>query len=575
MTDNSDIESGLLLEEELSRRGRDSVFSVEGIIAVQSLLGELGVSSSLWRPGSAAIGKSVPSADGPDDGRWCDELFEEAATKWRQLPTEDRHGPHEFNTQSGAAVMAVPIRHKRQTGYVLFCHLDDALKSEKTEELERLCSRLEIDVTVLLDCGLADAVSAGRARRVVCGILQVLLERANTERLRDAELEAMSDSLSQSYEELSLLHRISNEMKLTQQPESFFTSLCDDLKRVVCAEQLVVLCSTDEHGVSSVKLLASAGDMDLNENDTRLLWDRISQEVAGPGGVLIDSNVDGPYMHDWPGSIRNLVGVPVRRGQKNLGALVAINKTDKPDFDSIDTQMLLSVANASAVYLENFQLFRDLQDLLMGSLRALTSSIDAKDPYTCGHSERVAMISRFLAERMDLHPSQVNTIHLTGLLHDIGKIGVREQVLCKPGRLSADEFEQIKRHPQIGAKILSGIKQMAEVSEGVLTHHERFDGLGYPNGRRGKSIPLAGRIVMLADSFDAMMSDRTYRVKLPLYTALSEIRRYAGTQFDPDLADIFLHSDIATQLLDHINNGPDDAQPTVPADWLSPITSAP
>jgi HD-GYP domain-containing protein (c-di-GMP phosphodiesterase class II) len=181
---------------------------------------------------------------------------------------------------------------------------------------------------------------------------------------------------------------------------------------------------------------------------------------------------------------------------------------------------------------------------MLGVLRALTSSIDAKDPYTCGHSERVAVISRWLAGEMSFNADQVNNIYLGGLLHDVGKIGVSESVLCKPGVLVKEEFEQICRHPQIGANILGGIKQMFEVTPAVLTHHEQFDGSGYPQGLKGKKIPLAGRIVMLADSFDAMTSDRTYRRALPLATALAEIRRFSGTQFDPVLAEIFLESDL-------------------------------
>jgi putative nucleotidyltransferase with HDIG domain len=196
------------------------------------------------------------------------------------------------------------------------------------------------------------------------------------------------------------------------------------------------------------------------------------------------------------------------------------------------------------VYLENFRLYGDLQDLLIGSLRALTSSIDAKDPYTCGHSERVAVISHWVAEKMGLPAEEVQTIYLAGLLHDVGKIGVSELVLQKPGRLLPEEFEQIKQHPQIGSNILSGIRQMAEVSRTVLTHHERYDGKGYPMGLRGQQIPLAGRIIKLADSFDAMISSRVYRGALPVVAALSEIRLYSGTQFDPDVARIFLKGDL-------------------------------
>jgi putative two-component system response regulator len=129
---------------------------------------------------------------------------------------------------------------------------------------------------------------------------------------------------------------------------------------------------------------------------------------------------------------------------------------------------------------------------------------------------------------------------MAGLLHDVGKIGVPEQVLQKAGKLTDEEFEQIKKHPQIGAKILQDIKQLADIVPGVLYHHERFDGKGYPSGLAGKNIPLIGRIICLADCFDAMTTSRTYRAGRPTEAALAEIQRCAGTQFDPELTEVLL-----------------------------------
>src|SRR6185369_5026406 len=191
-------------------------------------------------------------------------------------------------------------------------------------------------------------------------------------------------------------------------------------------------------------------------------------------------------------------------------------------------------------YLENSRLFEDVHGLMMGLLHALTSAVDAKDAYTCGHSERVALLSRRLAKEIRLPDSQVERIYMAGLLHDVGKIGVPEAVLQKTGKLTPEEFDQMKRHPQIGARILQDIKQMREIIPGVLHHHERYDGKGYPSGLAGEKIPLMGRVICLADCFDAMTSNRTYRKALPLEVALTEIRRCSGTQFDPTLTDAFL-----------------------------------
>jgi putative nucleotidyltransferase with HDIG domain len=218
------------------------------------------------------------------------------------------------------------------------------------------------------------------------------------------------------------------------------------------------------------------------------------------------------------------------------------------DFDSVDLKLLAAISNQAAVFLDNHYLFEDLQDLLMGMLYALTASIDAKDPYTCGHSRRVAMISRKLAELHGLSRERVERVYLGGLLHDLGKIGIPEAVLRKPGRLTEDEFALIRRHPQIGANILGGLKQMQDVLPMVLHHHERMDGRGYPARLAGSAVPVEARIVGLADAFDAMTSCRTYRSAMPLPAVLAEIRRVAGTQLDGRCVELLLSLDLEALL---------------------------
>lgn len=368
------------------------------------------------------------------------------------------------------------------------------------------------------------------------------------------DLEAMTSSLSQSYEEIALLHRVSDGMRVTQQPQDLFSRLLPDVLEVINAEKLIIFWRGNNEAGVEPPMVASVGALPLSRVHLDVIWDRstacasreVQNQSAGSelNGILIDSDVDRGYSYEWPKPIRNIVSIPIRRDQQHLGVLVALNKIDKPDFDSIDMKLLISVGNEIAVFLENFRLYHEMQELFLGSLRALSNSIDAKDTYTCGHSERVAFICRYLAEKLSFDPAKINNVYLAGLLHDIGKIGVSEAVLCKPGRLTDDEFAQIKKHPQIGADILKSIRQMEHISRIILSHHERFDGGGYPNGLSAGDIPIAGRIVMLADSFDSMIADRTYRKALPVAAALAEIRRYSGTQFDPRIAESFLDTDI-------------------------------
>jgi HD-GYP domain-containing protein (c-di-GMP phosphodiesterase class II) len=178
------------------------------------------------------------------------------------------------------------------------------------------------------------------------------------------------------------------------------------------------------------------------------------------------------------------------------------------------------------------------------ALRAMVNSVDAKDRYTCGHSERVAHISRALAQAAQLPPVDCDRVYLAGLLHDVGKIGVPDAILCKPGKLTTDEFDALKKHPEIGVRILSPVKQIRDLLPGVLYHHERMDGRGYPEGLAGEGIPRLGRMICLADCFDAMTTNRTYRSAMPLTLAIAEIRRCSGTQFDPALSELFLELDL-------------------------------
>src|SRR5215212_3884787 len=235
-----------------------------------------------------------------------------------------------------------------------------------------------------------------------------------------------------------------------------------------------------------------------------------------------------------------LLAVPLQRRDQTLGCLFALDKVNGAEFDSVDSKLLNSIANESAIYLENAMLFEDVHGLMMGLLHSLTSAVDAKDAYTCGHSERVAMLAKIIAQEAGLTEGEAERIYMAGLLHDVGKIGVPESVLQKPGRLTPEEFEHMKKHPEIGARILADVKQLKPIIPGVLHHHERYDGKGYPHGLAGRDIPLMGRIICLADCFDAMTSNRTYRKALPLEVALTEIRRCSSTQFDPRLTEAFL-----------------------------------
>lgn len=195
---------------------------------------------------------------------------------------------------------------------------------------------------------------------------------------------------------------------------------------------------------------------------------------------------------------------------------------------------------------------RKVERLSMQIIKTLASTIDAKDKYTNGHSLRVAEYSKSLAERMGKSTQEQEDIYYMGLLHDIGKIGVPDEIINKPSRLTDEEYEAIKRHPVIGAEILKNVSEIPGLGFGTRGHHERYDGKGYPDGLKGPEIPLEARIIAVADAYDAMASKRSYRDALPQTVVREEITKGCGTQFDPEIAKIMLELiDEDTQYLMH------------------------
>jgi HD-GYP domain-containing protein (c-di-GMP phosphodiesterase class II) len=366
--------------------------------------------------------------------------------------------------------------------------------------------------------------------------------------LVDKHLEKLSTELSQCYEQIMLLYNLSTHMNLDQSNATYLQLACDQLTQLVPVEGIAIFLEKKMDSMKRLVLSAGSGLIALDPIMADILQMHLTAELTAGKEALLDSQVDNPFKFAWPERIRNILAVPVGPADKMMGFLVATNILNKPDFDSTDVKLFNSVANQCAVFIENGRLFNDLKELFIGSLKALTNSIDAKDQYTRGHSERVALISRWIAEYVkETHPlseKEIHYIYLAGLLHDIGKIGVSESVLRKQGKLSEEERAIILAHPRIGASILSEIPQMREIIPGVLHHHERYDGQGYPEGLSGQDIPFSARIIALADAFDAMTSRRVYRDAMSIRRALTEVEKGLGTQFDPVVTRAFLDSPV-------------------------------
>lgn len=275
-------------------------------------------------------------------------------------------------------------------------------------------------------------------------------------------------------------------------------------------------------------------------------------EERGPEISLIVSDQKMPFMEGteffkqisekYPNIIKILL-----TGHSNIDILVdAINechlfqyvlKPFEPD------QLCMIIENGIKKYELSYskvQILQDLSELFYKTIKSIAQALDAKDKYTHGHSMRVTLYALALAKKMELPDNLLEEIETTGLLHDIGKIAIPEKILLKPGKLTEEEYDVIKTHPELGEKLVEGIEKLRLISAWLKSHHERYDGRGYPDGLAGEEIPISSRIIAIADTYDAMTSSRAYRAALSHEEAMTEIENCAGSQFDPIIAGLFL-----------------------------------
>jgi putative nucleotidyltransferase with HDIG domain len=253
--------------------------------------------------------------------------------------------------------------------------------------------------------------------------------------------------------------------------------------------------------------------------------------------------------------VRSVMCVPLRTTDDILGALYVDSLSGAGKFNEADLELLAAIGNQAGVALHRVRLMAELERLLIDTIRAIAATIDAKDGYTHRHSERVAALAKRLAAEIGMSVDEQETAELSALLHDVGKIAMPDSILNKPGRLTSEEFDEMKRHPIEGARILSNIKSptVTAVLPGVQYHHEKWDGTGYPEGLAGERIPLLGRLLCVADFFDALTSVRAYRPAMVVEDAIRLIGEGAGTHFDPRIAEAMVRLHERGELL--------------PADW--------
>lgn len=278
------------------------------------------------------------------------------------------------------------------------------------------------------------------------------------------------------------------------------------------------------------------GGTDLGEVDPAAVMSRLA---AGDPVLVHDGEARAFFEGGTTAPLRSFLAVPLTVRNEAVGFVAVATLDGGSRLQEGDRKLMKIIASRAAAAIENARLYEDLQATFQQTIEGLASAIDKMDRYTAGHSQRVAEYAVYLARRIGMNDDEIEIVRQSALMHDIGKIGCVLN-LNKPGKLTDDEYERFKLHPVYGSDILRPIQFLHPLIPGVHLHHERFDGRGYPLGLEGDKIPIIARLISVADTYDAMTSNRSYRRALPHEVAVAEIERCAGSQFDPDLAGEFV-----------------------------------
>ncbi len=375
------------------------------------------------------------------------------------------------------------------------------------------------------------------------------------------EVEFFAQQVTVDFEELTFLRRIPEMLDFSEASRGLLEvaqQVLTSLGELIGSEGIVLFANGDDNpfddGIDSSLSHWVGAPQFSDQQAARLveLYGSQTQELP-----FVQNNFQQlDASAEFPSELNEFILVPVCKSDWLMGWIVVANRATGRDaswraqasewelidleFGTIEATLVASTASILATQVSNVQHLREKEELLTRFVRVMVSAIEAKDKSTCGHSERVALFGRQLAENLGYGAESCDRLYLAGLLHDVGKIGVSDAILTKPGQLSTEEFEEIKKHPHKGWEILQGLHQLNYVLPGVLCHHERVDGRGYPDALVGDEIPADGRILAVAVAYDAMTSDRPYRKGMPQEKAEQILRDGAGTQWDERVVEAFL-----------------------------------
>ena len=355
------------------------------------------------------------------------------------------------------------------------------------------------------------------------------------------ETEILTEKLCQSFEDLNLHARIAGEMRAIR----FSGSRLKDILQDIFETMRVDLAFASLPDRPEYDIFIEHPDLAEKIDSPGHMIKSLLKNIPPPAGLskdpyyIINDSGDHPdYSALHPDRFRFLA-VPMRHNNKLFGWLGMVSFNMKEIFRQSELSLLGSVAEQITVVIANSDLYQEMERFVINVVKSLVHAIEAKDYYTRGHSERVNRYCMILADHMDMEKEERGFLHWASILHDVGKIGIPEIILNKPEGLDEEEYGLIKSHSQKGYDILKPIEQISGSLPGILYHHERYDGKGYPKGLKGHETPLIARIISVVDTFDALTSDRAYRPGISTEVAFEKMAKVSGSQLDPGLLALF------------------------------------
>lgn len=393
------------------------------------------------------------------------------------------------------------------------------------------------------DKGFASGITE-RDREVLDGISYLVSTALEEARLYKDSIDHTIE-LSRKVQTIQTMGEIDRSILSTLEPQVILETATRMVSRIVFCERATVALVDKERGGFiytagfGITSLQKGGFIDFaGTNSSDVVKTGRAQYTADMRELIDPPLLERQFVKE---GFLSQIRVPLLVKGEVVGVL-SVGARRPSAYTADDLAILEKLACQISVAFQNAKLITDLGELFMGTVKALSQGIDAKSPWTGGHSERVTAIAVDIARNLGLKEQEIKDIELAGLLHDIGKLGTYETILDKPGRLTDEEIGIIRKHPNKGADILSSIKQMKKIIPGIKHHHEYYDGSGYPDKLKGESIPLMARILAVADTVDAMGADRPYRKGKPMEAIIAELKRCSGTQFDTKVVEAFLRS---------------------------------